>query len=105
MKKIFALVLSIVLCFVLIGCGAKSTDGSAEDDTQNSDSSGQNTPSGGEANSPKSDEEKVIAMFLSYAQRDSDGAYRFRQVNNYNNTTFLYNFVYSSAYKMYNANI
>lgn len=50
-------------------------------------------------------ENTVIDMFTQYAQRDTDGSYRFRDYRNLSNISYLYNFVYSPSYKMYNCNI
>ena len=96
MKKFFALILSILLCFVLIGCGeSKADDGLTDTDTSSNE----------ETEYQKSDEEKVIAMFLNNTQRDSDGRYRFLKRSSTGNVSFIYGFTYSPSNRLFTASI
>ena len=96
MKKFFALILSILLCFVLVGCGEnKADDGLTDTDTSSNE----------ETENQKSDEEKVIAMFLNNTQRDIDGSYRFLKRSSTGNVSFIYSFSYSPSNRLFNAGV
>lgn len=82
--------MAVLFCFLLIGCNGNDTNDA-------------NTPNDEETNVTISDEEKVRTLFLTYAQHDDDGTYRFRKVNYVDNTSFAYNFAYSPAINSYSA--
>lgn len=100
MKKIFAAILSFVMClWLLVGCaGTKNPN----DNTNGNDNF---TNANENENDNFTNENVVIGAFLDYAKFDSDGIYRFREYNDLYNVSFSYCFAYDPSLKLYNGNI
>ncbi len=95
------MILSLLFCFALAGCGTTSTDETSP--------SGSETPEINSGTNPETDfqseKNKVVEIFMNSVPRDDDGEYRIVQRSLQGNIASTYFFGYSPIYDTFSAGL